>query len=508
MKLDDKRLSEIRAEAGRQIRYGEDGAKVVPAWGRLNAYWWIGKEKGAVDRMLVDGLRKSTAWPTFAREVFARLHSGDRLADVDEVAPEHAFAGRLHKALEQLPEWQRLARRCRGRSYESESAALRLARTLGKELPEQPDVRGARQRAGLLRDDFEAVRADDPSLLEPPPLVEAERELAERAAEAEGSARDLSPSAIRQAARRAIARADKDLDDMAKAGRALGWSAEEGGEGAQVAAARKEAIAEQLAASPRLREILELVGRMRNIMRECQATKVRRGVNEVTDIEAGRDLARLLPSELLQLKNPLTRLVLARKLTEGAALQYRLEAEEPVAKGPVVVAIDDSGSMTGAPEIWSKAIALALLDLARREGRPFAFCLFSTRLVVDFIERQDKRTPPESVLQILATHAGGGTDFDPPLNWACDVVGRYAHLKDADLVFITDGECRASAATCKRLAALPIQCHGVAVGAALSRQAGPGSMAEFCDRLLTAQDFVPARDNSTELQTTRAVLSI
>jgi hypothetical protein len=508
MKLDEKRLSEIRAEAGRQVRYGADGAKVVPAWGRLNAYWWVTKEKGAVDRMLVDGLRKSTVWPTFAREVFARLHSGDRLADVAEAAPEFAFARKLHKAIEQLPEWQRLAKRCRGRSYESEAGAYRLARAMAKQLAEQPDVKGARQRAGLLRDDFEAARADDPTLLEPPPLVEAERELAEREAEAEQLARDLRPSAVRQAARQAIARAGEDLDDLSKASCALGWSADESGEPAQVAAARKEAIAEQLAASPRLREILELVGRMRNIMRECQATKVRRGVSEVTDIEAGRDLARLLPSELLQLKNPLTRLVLARKLTEGSALQYRLEAEEPVAKGPVVVAIDDSGSMGGAPEVWSKAIALALLDLARREGRPFAFCLFSQRLVVDFVEQPGKRTAPESVLQMLAIHAGGGTDFDPPINWACDVVGRYPHLRDADLVFITDGECRASAATCKRLAALPMQCHGVAVGAALSSQRGPGSLADFCDRLLTAQDFVPARDNHSEIQATRAVLSI
>lgn len=508
MELDQKRLSEVRAEAGRQVRYGEDGAKVVPAWGRLNAYWLINKEKGAVDRILVDGIRKSTAWPTFVREVFGRLHSGDRLDDVDEVAPEFAFAPKLHKALDQLPEWDRLAKRCRGDGYASESATVRLARAMAKELPAGPDVRGARQRAGLLRDDFEAARADDPSLLEPPALVEADRALAQRAAEAEQLASELSPSAVRQAMRRAISRANAELDDLAKASCALGWSAEEGGEAAQVAAARKEAIAEQLAASPRLRDILELVGRMRNIMRECQATKVRRGVNEVTDIESGRDLARLLPSELLQLKDPRTRLVLARKLAEGAALQYRLEAEEPVARGPVVVAIDDSGSMGGAPEVWSKAIALALLDLARREGRPFAFCLFARQLVATFVERPGKRTPPEAVLQILAMHTGGGTDFDPPINWACDVVGQYSHLEDADLVFITDGECRASAATCKRLADLPMQCHGVAVGAALDRQQGPGSMRAFCDRLLTAQDFVPARGNAEEAQTTRAVLSI
>ena len=508
MSIDDKRISEVRAGAARQMRYDPDGAKVVPAWGRLNAYWWASKGRNATDEMLVEGLRKSTSWPTFAREVFARLHSGDRLADVDEVAAEHAFARKLHRCLDDLPEWQRLAARCRGDVYGSESAALRLSRAMIEQFPAQPDVRGARRRAGLLRDDFEAAQADDPSLEEPPPLVEADSTLAERAAEAAQLAGEVSPSALRQAMRGAIAGAASDLDATDRAARALGWSSGDGGEPAEVAAERKEKIAEQLARSPRLREILDLVGRMRNLMRECQATKVRRGVNEITDIETGRDLARLLPSELAALRDPRLRLVLARKLTEGAALQYRLEAEEKVGKGPVLIAIDDSGSMRGAPEVWAKAIALALLDLARREGRPFGYCVFNNRLEAFFVEEPDKPTPPEVVLSHLATHAGGGTAFDPPLVWACDVVERFPHLEDADLVFVSDGECRATKPVCDRLAALEMRCHGVAVGAALSSQHGEGSMREFCDRLLTAQDFVPAKSNAQEAQATRGVLSI
>jgi uncharacterized protein with von Willebrand factor type A (vWA) domain len=42
----------------------------------------------------------------------------------------------------------------------------------------------------------------------------------------------------------------------------------------------------------------------------------------------------------------------------------------------LVACLDKSGSMAGQPDLWATAVALALLDQARHEHRPFALLGF------------------------------------------------------------------------------------------------------------------------------------
>ena len=53
-------------------------------------------------------------------------------------------------------------------------------------------------------------------------------------------------------------------------------------------------------------------------------------------------------------------------------MQYELKGTEKQGKGPIVVCVDNSGSMSGDRETWSIVVALALLEIATMPKREFA----------------------------------------------------------------------------------------------------------------------------------------
>lgn len=495
------------AEAIQQVRYGPDGARQVPGWQRLNAYWWLKSGWGATESVTCEGMDRASTWPTFLRELYARLYTGDRCREVEPRA-EFAFSSKLHSLLSELPEWERLTRRCRGDGFSAGSAATGLASQLVEHVPTHvQDARAARRQHDLEAEEWMEALRRDPDAVPPESLELARQALEQAEAEAQTQAGAMDASALRQAMREGIKAQANELDAMDRAAAALGWGSQQAGQGEETMLGTKAAIARKLRDMPKLQEIVDLAGRMKNVMREVQATKVRHGVNEVTDIEVGRDFQRLLPSELAALSRPLMKLDLMRRLAEGNALQYRLEAEEKVGRGPIVVAIDDSGSMNGKPEVWSKAVALALLELARREKRPFAYCLFTRKVDSAFVERPGVVTPPEELLAQLSIHNGGGTAFDPPLEWALEQIAETPTLVEADIVFVTDGCCRASEETIRKVKSADCHCWGVEIGQAVSSMEGRG-IASFCERVWPVRDLAVTQDNDEANAAARGVLAI
>jgi len=113
----------------------------------------------------------------------------------------------------------------------------------------------------------------------------------------------------------------------------------------------------------------------------------------------------------------------------------------------MIVCLDTSSSMAGAKEIWSKAVALTLLDIARRERRRFRAILFSSPetglYTLDLNRGERYASDLQGALDLADYFAGGGTDFEHPLDAALDCLGS-SRLRRGDVVLITDGECRVS----------------------------------------------------------------
>ncbi len=192
--------------------------------------------------------------------------------------------------------------------------------------------------------------------------------------------------------------------------------------------------------SDRLRQLLKLMGRFRMAAISAHNERMRHGVDEVYEIECGADLARLIPAEMSMLANPLLKKDFFRRYHERRLLCYHLRHNDPGERGPLVVLIDVSYSMHGVKELWAKAVALALRELAWRKKRHCAVIEFGARddplLVLRFppgLERVD------DVVRMAEYFLGGGTDFVKPMEAALEIL-RTRDYREADVVMITDGD--------------------------------------------------------------------
>ena len=203
-------------------------------------------------------------------------------------------------------------------------------------------------------------------------------------------------------------------------------------------------------------------------------------------IEFGRDLPRMLGSELATLADPVLEDLWVHRYTTRSLQQYR-QGSTPCKRGPVVVCVDTSGSMHDL-EVASKALAIAAAKLAQRDRRPVRVILFSCD-----IEVYDAPQPMAGApwLEFLATVArrfsGGGTDFDMPLEAALEAITSHELYRRADLVFITDGDCEVSYEV-EKLLANEKQKRGFGLYTIFLDRAGCESLEALSDEVWTALD--------------------
>ena len=111
----------------------------------------------------------------------------------------------------------------------------------------------------------------------------------------------------------------------------------------------------------------------------------------------------------------------------------------------MIVCLDGSSSMAGDKEIWSKAVTLTLLEIARRQRRLFRYICFSSAetplQILDLNPREHYEIKAKNVLDLAEYFPGGGTDFQTPLDAALECL-EQSRFKKGDIVFITDGECQ------------------------------------------------------------------
>lgn len=107
-------------------------------------------------------------------------------------------------------------------------------------------------------------------------------------------------------------------------------------------------------------------------------------------------------------------------------------------KGPILLCLDQSGSMHKL-DTQSKGFTLALMSIARKQRRDFCLILFSTRTQIFKYGRGKMKI--SDMINLAQTFLGGGTDFALPLDEALKVIND-SRFKQADLVFVTDGEDR------------------------------------------------------------------
>ena len=296
-----------------------------------------------------------------------------------------------------------------------------------------------------------------------------------------------SESALRGAARSGCTKAASAVEQLREATEGLenvsfGKPGTGSSQGETRPSSQSRTLAAHLRRDQRLQHIAQLAGRFKRIASAKRRSRVRHGADEVTDIEQGADLGRLLPVELARLNHPKLRTAVLRDLLERRCMQYALTGTERLGKGPLVVCLDKSGSMEGEPDIWATAVALALLDTAQRERRPFALLGFDGAVKYEAIVEPGHALPDAG----LFVSCAGGTSIDVVIGRALDIIHDHpGALRKADIVLITDGASSADHAITMRARAIALGVTILGIGIGIDAAA----LAPWCDEAAMIHDL-------------------
>ena len=249
----------------------------------------------------------------------------------------------------------------------------------------------------------------------------------------------------------------------------------ENGAGGRHSLSTKEklVIAQQVGHSPKLQRIAAVCGRFTRIALQQQKTRVKHPPDEITSITTGSEIERLLPSEIVLLADPDLEDLFYLRFAERGLMQYDLVGHEPQGQGPIIIAIDESGSMTTdyggmTGEVWSKAVMLALLSIARLQKRDLAVIHFSgpDDLRVDLFPK-GQATPAE-VVACASFFFNGGTVFEPWMKRALELIDE-SRFEKADVICVSDGisdvSPEAQTEWTKRRAERGMRAYGALIGA-------------------------------------------
>lgn len=221
--------------------------------------------------------------------------------------------------------------------------------------------------------------------------------------------------------------------------------------------------ANYLAKDAGVRALCELMGKIRQMemSERIERTKINKKImvlqpdnnsrEEIIGIRLGRDLEHALPSELALLANTDTETLFDLKFLEARLMCFEMqgtqtvdmniESEEDISieeaekLGPMILCIDTSGSMSGAPETIAKAVSLFMASRAREQKRACYLINFSTSIRT--LDLSPKGLGIDRLIDFLKMSFHGGTDAGPALRHALELMEQEDYKK-SDVLVISD----------------------------------------------------------------------
>ena len=246
---------------------------------------------------------------------------------------------------------------------------------------------------------------------------------------------------------------------------------------------RAERVAEAPALPPRAAPLPP-----RQLGLKALETRLPDAPGELRGIRQSDRIDGMLGSEAAMLLHPVLHKLWRARRAEGRLLTYDSQAllvdwrpdtsqpprqalappePEALARGPIIVCMDTSGSMRGGPETIAKAVVLQALRTALAERRGCRLIAFGGP--DEIVERELAQGPAglATLLDLMGQSFDGGTDVQGPIERAIALV-HQARWASADLLIVSDGEFGCTPATLARLdqarSTLGLRVQGVLVG--------------------------------------------
>lgn len=422
-------------------------------------YHDLRREDMAMDEIEQAACQKLRSFPALSQDVFQSFYSlMPRRNDNDALSvAARKFNAPILEHITQSEEYPTLKTVCEGRELPAYEAASEFVSRTSSELDdllsqlggkqgalntleklEQAEEKAANELSGLL-EQLRQSRQENPTLNDA--VVKAANEAQSKHRQVDAVSKLIDASQMQNTASVACI-IDQALDAAAEKAEEVqsiigAWSSEPSN---LQRTPVNEALLERVRRSDTLRNISKYLGRFREIFAQGKRNGFAYGRGEKYSLELGNALSRALTSELAMLASPETLPLFLRKYQRKQIKQYR--RREPIYKGAgdIICCLDESGSTSGELAAWGKAVALTLLEIAEDAGRKFALIHFSGLGSFKTDLFLPKQYSIEDKIRVAETFLDGGTDFRTPLDEAVRLM-REDSFGNADIVFITDGEC-------------------------------------------------------------------
>jgi uncharacterized protein with von Willebrand factor type A (vWA) domain len=201
----------------------------------------------------------------------------------------------------------------------------------------------------------------------------------------------------------------------------------------------------------RLAQFTKLLGQFKTVQQAESRKRVINASSEVHGVTQSAYLERMVAGEFLNFADESLETLMLLRWTEHMLNTYDVRGKEKLGQGPIICVVDESGSMGaadvagGTREAWSKALALAMCDQARRRNRDFHYLGFGSPGQLHHVKFPKGQAAIEKVIAMTEHFFSGGTHYEGPLMRALDIIEKEfdrdaAHKGKPDIVFISDDE--------------------------------------------------------------------
>ncbi len=229
---------------------------------------------------------------------------------------------------------------------------------------------------------------------------------------------------------------------------------------------------------------------------------------EITGIRFSQRIEHMLGSEAVMLRHPVLKKLWRARHAEARLLSWDMQAvltdwrvdpaaqaharmqaapPEPLERGPMLLCLDTSGSMHGAPELIAKAVVMAAVQAAHDTGRACKLIAFGgagERLEQDLATGADGLA---ALLALMGQSFDGGTDIQTPIERAIELV-HQARWRSADLLIVSDGEFGCVPHTLEQLDQARAR-YGLRVQGVLVGDRETMGLLEVCDAIHWQRDW-------------------
>jgi uncharacterized protein with von Willebrand factor type A (vWA) domain len=355
--------------------------------------------------------------------------------------PESAFWVNLFVGVCNTPAWPSLMAISVGDQFNAGNNAINIINELSEIITLQIEeqqlsvqmISGAAQELEQIRNEF--MKAKEAGNLEAAAkLRQKGKEIGQALEEAVQKNQDQMQPKIAEAIDKALDAAQDFQEAMSS------FAGNQKGEGTHLEDLEaKRKLAKKLQNNPSLQKLIKKLGGIRRAWNDRKrAKKAQSNYSDIIGAKFSDEVTNAFPAELALAGSPEGRALFALKYAQRTLLTKDYEAKvKEIERGPVVMYIDVSGSMTGVSETWSKAIAYVVAEECLKENREVQIHLFDT-IVQKSITLNVGKTNENKLLDFVMTWVTrGGTSFGQVINHAVSVAKIDPK---ADILMITDGE--------------------------------------------------------------------